>query len=227
MLSHIINKIKEELIKESTSVSGGRGSFISPLQLGTKEFDKTALQPFNTPVSKYNDSMLAYDSYDGEMSLPKKQIKKIEHKAKKQSDYLKKHPNLTSSDDDGNNINQTPGYKKKIVPVNEWVEILPLSLNESSTSITSGLYNGPTELGLKKWKKSELGPYYEFVDTKFNHNKKQKTLKNNVNRVVGVWEKNKDESYDMDTHDVDTVKENLSHTSFLRNLIKSVLRESL
>ena len=119
MLSHIVNKIKEELIKEVTSVSGGRGSYVGPLQPGTKEFDKTALQPFNTPVSKYNDAMLAYDSYDGKMSLPKKQIKKIERKAKKESDYLKKHPNLTSSDDDGNNINQTPGYKKKIVPVVE------------------------------------------------------------------------------------------------------------
>jgi hypothetical protein len=120
MLRDIVNKVREELIKESTSVGGGgRGSYVGPLQLGTKEFDKTDLQPFNIPVSKYNDAMLAYDSYDGKMSLPKKQIKKIERKAKKESDYLKKHPNLTSSDDDGNNINQTPGYKKKIVPVVE------------------------------------------------------------------------------------------------------------
>jgi hypothetical protein len=222
MLRDIVNKVREELIKESTSVGGGRGSYVGPVQLGTKEFDKTALQPFNIPVSKYNDAMLAYDSYDGKMSLPKKQIKTLERKAKTMSDYLKKHPELTTSDDDGNNINTTTGNKKKVVTVNECIE----PLNESSTSVTSGLYNGPTELGLKKWKKSELGPYYEFVDTKFNHNEKQKSLKNNVNRVVGVWEKNEDESYDMDTHDVDTVKENLSHTSFLRNLIKSVLRES-
>jgi hypothetical protein len=157
MLRDIVNKVREELIKESTSVGGGRGSYVGPAQLGTKEFDKTALQPFNIPVSKYNDAMLAYDSYDGKMSLPKKQIKTLERKAKKVSDYLKKHPELTTSDDDGNNINTT-------------------SLKESSTSITSGMYNGPTELGLKKWKKSELGPFYEFVETKFNHNEKQKTL---------------------------------------------------
>lgn len=208
MLRDIVNKVREELIKESTSVGGGRGSYVGPLQLGTKEFDKTDLQPFNIPVSKYNDAMLAYDSYDGKMSLPKKQIKNLERKAKKVSDYLKKHPELTTSDDDGNNINTT-------------------SLKESSTSITSGLYNGPTELGLKKWKKSELGPFYEFVETKFNHNEKQKTLKNNIKKNVGVWEKNNNNgSYNIDTHDVDTVKENSLVSSNLRKLIVSVLRES-
>ena len=208
MLRDIVNKVREELIKESTSVGGGRGSYVGPLQLGTKEFDKTDLQPFKIPLSKYNDAMLSYDSYDGKMSLPKKQIKNLERKAKKVSDYLKKHPELTTSDDDGNNINTT-------------------SLKESSTSITSGMYNGPTELGLKKWKKSELGPFYEFVETKFNHNEKQKTLKNNIKKNVGVWEKNNNNgSYNIDTHDVDTVKENSLVSSNLRKLIVSVLRES-
>ena len=219
MLRDILNKVKQELIKEATSDSGGRGSYVGPMRPGIKEFDKTALQPFNVPVSKYNDAMLAYDSYDGKMSLPKKQTSKIERKAKKESDYLKKHPNLTLSDDDGNNINQTPGYKKKIVPI-----------KEASTSITSGVYNGPIELGLKKWRKEHLGPFQEFVDTKFNHKKKQKTLKNNIRKVVGVWEKNSDGSYDTPEHEVHTVNEWVEITSLkensLRNFIKSVLRES-
>ena len=220
MLRDILNKVKQELIKEATSDSGGRGSYVGPMRLGIKEFDKTALQPFNVPVSKYNDAMLAYDSYDGKMSLPKKQTSKIERKAKKESDYLKKHPNLTLSDDDGNNINQTPGYKKKIVPI-----------KEASTSITSGVYNGPIELGLKKWKKEHLGPFQEFVDTKFNHKKKQKTLKNNIRKVVGVWEKNSDGSYNTPEHDVHTVNEWIEilpvEKNPLRSFIKGVLRESL
>lgn len=220
MLRDILNKVKQELIKEATSDSGGRGSYVGPMRPGIKEFDKTALQPFNVPVSKYNDAMLAYDSYDGKMSLPKKQTSKIERKAKKESDYLKKHPNLTLSDDDGNNINQTPGYKKKIVPI-----------KESSTSITSGVYNGPIELGLKKWKKEHLGPFQEFVDTKFNHKKKQKTLKNNIRKVVGVWEKNSDGSYNTPEHDVHTVNEWIEilpvEENPLRSFIKGVLRESL
>ena len=220
MLRDILNKVKQELIKEATSDSGGRGSYVGPMQPGIKEFDKTALQPFNVPVSKYNDAMLSYDSYDGKMSLPKKQTSKIERKAKKESDYLKKHPNLTLSDDDGNNINQTPGYKKKIVPI-----------KEASTSITSGVYNGPIELGLKKWRKEHLGPFQEFVDTKFNHKKKQKTLKNNIRKVVGVWEKNSDGSYNTPEHDVHTVNEWIEilpvEENPLRSFIKGVLRESL
>ena len=220
MLRDILNKVKQELIKEATSDSGGRGSYVGPMQPGIKEFDKTALQPFNVPVSKYNDAMLSYDSYDGKMSLPKKQTSKIERKAKKESDYLKKHPNLTLSDDDGNNINQTPGYKKKIVPI-----------KEASTSITSGVYNGPIELGLKKWRKEHLGPFQEFVDTEFNHKKKQKTLKNNIRKVVGVWEKNSDGSYNTPEHDVHTVNEWIEilpvEENPLRSFIKGVLRESL
>lgn len=196
MLRDIVNKVKEEILKEATGDSGGRGSYIGPMVPGLKEFDKNALAPFNTPVSKYNDAMLAYDSYDGKMDETKKQIKKIETKSKKESDYLKKHPNLTSSDDDGNNINQTPGKGLKMVPI-----------KESGSSITAGPYNGPMEIGLKKWKKQELGPFQEFADTDFNHKKKQKTLKNNIKRVVGVWEKNSDGTYDVDEYDVHTVNE--------------------
>ena len=220
MLRDILNKVKQELIKEATSDSGGRGSYVGPMQPGIKEFDKTALQPFNVPVSKYNDAMLSYDSYDGKMSLPKKQTSKIERKAKKESDYLKKHPNLTLSDDDGNNINQTPGKGVKIVPI-----------KEAGTTITSGVYNGPIELGLKKWRKEHLGPFQEFVDTEFNHKKKQKTLKNNIRKVVGVWEKNSDGSYNTPEHDVHTVNEWIEilpvEENPLRSFIKGVLRESL
>ena len=184
MLRDILNKVKQELIKEATSDSGGRGSYVGPMQHGTKEFDKTALQPFNVPVSKYNDAMLDYDSYDG------------------------------------NNINQTHGKRFKMVPI-----------KEASTSITSGVYNGPIELGLKKWRKEHLGPFQEFVDTKFNHKKKQKTLKNNIRKVVGVWEKNSDGSYNTPEHDVHTVNEWIEilpvEENPLRSFIKGVLRESL
>ena len=219
MLRDIINKVKQKIVSEATNDGGGRGSYIGPMQPGTKEFDKSALQPFNTPVSKYNDAMLSYDSYDGKMDETKKQIKKIERKAKKGSDYLKKHPNLTSSDDDGNNINQTPGKGAKMVQI-----------KEACTTITSGLYNGPMEIGLKKWKKQHLGPFQEFVNTEFNHKKKQKTLKNNIKKVVGVWEKNPDGSYNTPEHDVHTVNEWIEITpvknNSLRSFIKSILRES-
>jgi hypothetical protein len=111
-------------IREATGDSGGgRGSYIGPLVPGVRQFNKTTIQPFTIPVSKYNDAMLGYDSYDGSMDEPKKEIKKIESRSKKISNFLKNHPDLTTSDDDGNNINQTPGRKLNIVPIKEWVEI--------------------------------------------------------------------------------------------------------
>ena len=80
----------------------------------------------------------------------------------------------------------------------------------SATSTSAGTYNGPIELGLKKWKESELGPYTEFSKHPVNKEKKQKNLKNNISTVVGVWEKNEDGSYERDIHDVHTVNEDLA-----------------
>ena len=55
------------------------------------------------------------------MDVRKSQIKKIEAQAKKVTDYIKKHPNSTFSDEDGNNVNQYPNGKNKkgIVPIKE------------------------------------------------------------------------------------------------------------
>ena len=89
-------------------------------------------------------------------------------------------------------------------------DIIKKVLNELSTSVSAGGYNGPIAIGLKKWKKSELGPFTEFADTEFNHDKKQKTLKNNTKGYVGNWEKNKDGSYKLDNHDVHTINEDLA-----------------
>lgn len=109
--------MKNQKINEATSDSFSKGSFVPPLQPGFREFDKDVLAPFTDDVSKYNDALLAYDSYDGKMSMSKKKIKKIEDKAKRISDYSKRHPEL--NDDDGGILN--PTFKHK--DMNEWVEI--------------------------------------------------------------------------------------------------------
>lgn len=121
-----MNKNNKIQIKEATGdSSGGRGSYVAPMQIGIRKFKKSEMGPFTVPVSKYDSPELEYDSYDGSMDETKKQIKKLESKAKKITNYMTKHPNSTSSDEDGNGINQTPGKKGlKIVPiVTEWVEI--------------------------------------------------------------------------------------------------------
>jgi len=228
MIRQIVDKIKQEIIKEATSnLTGSRGSFVPPLRIGKRIFDKTQLNPFNTPVSKYYSQQLATDSYDGKMSTPKKDIKKIESNAKKASIYAKNHP--VRNDDDGDVINPFPGHDEKRPPlkemlkpftmgINEWkyeeAPILTESLkvwylNEIDTSTSAGVYSGPIELGMKKWKPKLIAPFTEFVDSEVNKQKVKSTLKNNVKKKVGVWEKNTNDM-DMDTHDVHTINEDLA-----------------
>ena len=164
------------------------------------------------------------------MDTPKKDIKKMEAKAKKASIYAKNHP--VRNDNDGDVINPFPGHKvarpsttETMQPytkkVNEWkyeeaplvtesLTILYDGLNESDTSISAGVYSGPIELGLRKWKNPQLAPFSEFVDSEYNKEKVKSTLKNNVKRVVGRWESDESGSTDIETHDVHTINEDLA-----------------
>jgi hypothetical protein len=191
-----MNKNNKIQIKEATSDSGSKGSYVGPMQLGVRKFKKTEMGPFTIPVSKYDSPELEFDSYDGSMDETKKEIKKIEGKARKITNYMTKHPESTNSDEDGSGINPTPGKNKKVVPI-----------KENTTANSAGEYNGPIELGLKKWRKSELFPFINQSSHKINKKSKSKNLKNNVDRVVGMWEKGVNGSYNIDTHDVNTVKE--------------------
>ena len=207
----MIERIIKKVLKEATTTGGSRGSYIAPLLPGERYFKPNVLAPFTVADSKYKSPDLAYDSYDGKMERSKKQIGKEERVADKIYNYIKNHPNATLSDGDGNPINRYPGKKTKIVPIKEWVELDDIVLTEaSSTSVSAGAYTGPIGIGLKKWKKYELSPFTEFIDSKFNHNNKQKTLKNNVKGYVGHWEKNKDNSYELDNYDAHTINEDLA-----------------
>jgi len=210
-------------INESTSTSsGGRGSYIAPLQPGLRPFKKDTLAPFTDSVSDYDSPLLQYDSYDGKMDERRKQIKQIEKTARKITDYIKRHPDSTFSDEDGNIVNQYPKGKNKkgIVPIKEWDNFDDIVIEASSTS--SGEYNGPQELGLKKWTKPLLKPFTEFVDSDINHKKKQKTMKNNIKKEMGVWEKGLDGTYDSPTHDVHTINEwiEINDDLIVENLFK-------
>jgi len=100
-------------INEATSDSISAGRYITPLSPGLRKFKKNEMQPFDVQNSKYDSPELAFDSYDKQMSTPKKQIKKKEMTAKKFSNYNKKHP--IQNDEDGDILNNKN--------VNEWVEI--------------------------------------------------------------------------------------------------------
>jgi hypothetical protein len=106
---------RDKKINEATvSSSSGKYSNI-PLVPGERLFNKQQMQPFHIPTSEYDSAELAYDSYDGKMSTPKKDIQKKEKMARKISKYIKNHP--IQSDDDGNVLTGP-------LDVNEgWVEI--------------------------------------------------------------------------------------------------------
>jgi hypothetical protein len=155
------NKI--HINEATTTNTGGRGSYIVPLEPGLRKFKKDTLAPFTDSVSDY----------------------------------------------EGNIINKIPKGKNKlgIVPVNEWVNIDDIIIEGTNSEGSAGEYNGPIELGLKKWNNTLLSPFNIIVKNELNKVITQKKLKNNNKRVVGVWEKGPDGTYNNPTHDVHTIKE--------------------
>ena len=122
-----IQKIVKKIIREANS-DRYAGYYNGPLSMGEVKWDSNSLAPFTKEVSNYFNAELQYDSYDGSLDSHKKDRKKLESKSKRISKYNKKHHQ--NNDEDGGIINQTPGKGKKIVPVNEWVELDSINLNE-------------------------------------------------------------------------------------------------
>ena len=185
----------KNLFEATADKSGSSGSYVPPLQPGERPFEKSQLEPFNISVSDYKSPLVQYDSYDHQWDLRSKQIKKLEKIAKKVTNYIKHHPYATFSDDEGGVINQNPSGRRKKEPFN--LEIVPIErkvkkINEADTTISAGAYNGPIELGLKKWKKNLLTPFTIEVDHTHNESAKNKSLRNNIKKVVGMWEKGRD-----------------------------------
>ena len=207
-----MNKNNKKQINEATGHRGS-GQVRVPLSPGVRLFNKEQLQPFVVPTSKYDSAELAFDSYDGEMSTPKSKISKIERESRKIAKYVKKHPE--QNDEDGGVLNPTPGKGKKIVPI-----------EENTTTVSAGEYNGPIELGLRKWIKSELDPFVNTLESKFNNKSKNKKLKGNRDTVVGMWEKGVDGTYNINTYDVNTVNEwvEITKDTILEDIVPNGLK---
>lgn len=131
-----LDQIIKKVIKESTGDStGGRGSYIAPVQPGLRPWSGESLQPFTQAVSNYKSPLVQYDSYDKSWDLRRSQIRDLERTAAKIQDFIKRNPYSTFSDDDGNIINQyfenskEASFKEKMdpytkkVPFNEWFEV--------------------------------------------------------------------------------------------------------
>jgi len=209
-----MRKIIQKILREATSdKSGSAGGYVPPLQPGERQFNKSQLEPFNIPVSNYKNPLVQYDSYDHKWDLRRDQIKELEKVARKVTDYIKHHPYATFSDDDGNIVNQNPSGRRKKKPFD--LEIVPIEIktkkiNEADTSISAGAYNGPIEIGLKKWENHYLNPFNIEIDHSHNNHAKKSSLKNNIRKVVGMWEKSKNGSYKQEEHSVHTINEDLA-----------------
>ena len=204
-----INFFKKNIQEATGDRVGGAGVYVPPLQPGEREFAKSQLGPFNIPVSDYKSPLVQYDSYDHQWDLSRKQIKDLEKKAKKITNYIKHHPYSTFSDQDGNAINATPSGKVKKDPFN--LEVVPIErsgkkINEVTTSTTSGEYSGPQELGMRKWTKSELGAFSQGSSHPANVDQIKKSIKDNISKVVGGWEPRKG-SFEVPTEPVKYKKE--------------------
>jgi hypothetical protein len=219
-----LDRIISKIIKEATGdATGGRGAYIPPLQPGLRPWSGESLHPFTQSVSDYKNPLVQYDSYDKTWDLRSVQIRELEKTAAKIQDYIKHHPYSTFSDQDGNPINPNmndglnPNVLEKMQPFNqrvqynEWVELTNKDvISEVSTSTTSGPYNAPLEIGRYNWNNRELNPFNITVKTDFNKKSLKNTLDKNIKKVVGVWEKNKDGSYNKDIDYPETINEDLA-----------------
>ena len=202
----IIEDLIKKILKEATGDStGSRGSYAPPLQPGIRDFDKSKLAPFTDSLTNYKSPLVAYDSYDHDWDLRSDQIRALEKTARKISNFIKKHPDATNSDEDGNVLNRTPSGKEN----SKKLEIVPVKhkknkskINEITTTTTAGEYSGPQELGLRKWKKSELGAFDIESDSPANNVFKKRTTKKNVYKIVGGWEPQQGK-FEVPTYDVD------------------------
>jgi len=136
-----LDLIIKKVLKEATG-NGNKGSYVSPLLPGYREFEPNINAPFINYATEWDDPMLDHDSMDGKMSTKKSEIKKRENRAEKIAKFIKNNPDSFAWDGDagimnslpGNNINAKPiknfDPKKTVVKLGEWVELNKIPLNE-------------------------------------------------------------------------------------------------
>jgi len=75
--------------------------------------------------------------------------------------------------------------------------------------ISVAISKSDIELGLKKWRKQELDPFSDDSNHHTTSKAKKKNIKNNIKKTVGVWEKHPESGYEIPSHDVHTINEDL------------------
>ncbi len=131
----ITDNFIKKILREATSEKSTRGSYVSPLLPGYREFDKNQMAPFTEYVTDWDDASLDHDSLDGKMSTDPKTIKKKEKRAEKIAKFMKNNPDAFAWADDAGVMNALPGKntdakpiknfnpKKTVTKLDEWDEL--------------------------------------------------------------------------------------------------------
>jgi hypothetical protein len=171
ILREIIENTFDSDIQEATSSGIARGSYKPPIRPGLTYWGPEDLQPFVNSASNYVDAEINYDSLDGHIDTPKKEIKKKEKIAKKiqKLDFIQDAPVegddeyaqapfkvLTPSyRDKGDESVKKPRMKKKKFNFSQ-----PF-ISESTGTISSGSFRMPLRPGLRVWDENENQPFNE------------------------------------------------------------------
>ena len=87
-----------------------------------------------------------------------------------------------------------------------WIDVSKIRLDEANTIVTAGEYNGPQEIGLRKWTDSELAGFTITSDNPLNKLNIKKQVKGNVLKTIGGWEPGSN-NFEVPTYDVDAKHE--------------------
>ena len=116
-----LSKIIKKVIKEATGDShGSRGSYVSPLLPGYREFDKNQMAPFTEFVNQWDDASLDHDSLDGKMSTDSKTIRRKEKRAEKISKFIKNNPDKFAWSEDAGIMNSLPFHNTDAKPIKNY-----------------------------------------------------------------------------------------------------------
>lgn len=169
----MINKIIKKILNEITSTSGSRGSYVSPMLPGLRDFGDQTNKPFTEIINDYDSALLDYDSLDGEMSTKPELIKKHEKRAERITAAIKRNPDQFAWADEAGVMNSLPKHntdakpiklpkkQKPKVKLENLEKIIKSVLREATTDGggVRGSFVPPLQPGLRSFDKSSLGPF--------------------------------------------------------------------
>jgi hypothetical protein len=206
----ITDDLIKKILKEATSEKSTRGSYVSPLLPGYREFEKNQNAPFTEYVTDWDDASLDHDSLDGKMSTSPKIIKKKEKRAEKIATFMKNNPDSFAWADDAGVMNGLPGQNTDAKPIKNFdpkktrvsldgiVAKITKQIKEATTdNFSKGSFVPPLQPGIRFFEKNTLAPFdietskykspdlqYDSYDGKMERSKKQRSKEEKIAKKI-------------------------------------------